>query len=104
MAGGSQSGQVPMPVGGQSQTDYRVLVSRGNTRPKAELYAFNLKDPIPVFPVPVQAGDAEPQLDLKQLLEEIYDRAGYSFRLDYQRPVKPALTQSEQQWLSSILA
>ena len=96
-------GQTPMPVGGQILTDYRILVSRSDTRPKAELYGFNLVDPIPVFAIPVRSGDVEPQIDLKTLLDDVYDQSGYGFRLDYQRPINPALTETEQQWVRDIL-
>ncbi len=34
-------------------TDYRILVSRSDTRPIADLYAFNLPDLIPLFPIPL---------------------------------------------------
>ncbi len=40
----------PMPMyDSQIRSDYRVLVSRSETRPNAELYAFNIKDAIPTF-------------------------------------------------------
>ncbi|PZO13080.1 MAG: hypothetical protein DCF25_16585 [Leptolyngbya foveolarum] len=97
-------GQPPMPVISKNHTDYRILVSRSNTRPKAELYGFNLFDPIPTFAVPIQSGDTEPQLDLKKLIDEVYDQSGYGFRLDYQQPVKPALTAAEKQQVKEILS
>ncbi|NJL49321.1 MAG: DUF4058 family protein, partial [Leptolyngbyaceae cyanobacterium SM2_5_2] len=35
---------------------YRIVVSRAEQRPLAALYGFNLADPIPAFPLPLQAG------------------------------------------------
>lgn len=41
----------PMPVSGNGQsTHYRVLVSRSHTRPQADLYGFDVQEPIPTFP------------------------------------------------------
>ncbi len=36
------------------KTDYRILVSRALKRPKADLYAFNLPNTIPFYPLPLR--------------------------------------------------
>lgn len=95
--------QIPMPVGTQTQSDYRILVSRSNIRPKAELYRFNLQNLIPRFALPLNSNDTEPTLDLKTTLDEIYDRAGYSFRIDYRKPSQPALSPDHQQWAAGLI-
>ncbi|MGB3294779.1 MAG: DUF4058 family protein [Phormidesmis sp.] len=92
-----------MPVGTQTQTDYRILVSRSDTRPKAELYRFNIQNLIPRFALPLNLDDLEPTLDLKTISDEIYDRAGYSFRIDYQKPAQPALSLEDQQWATRVV-
>ncbi len=63
-----------MPVySSNSQTHYRILVSRGDCRPQADLYAFNLRDTIPAFTLPLKSGDREPLVELQLLLSNIYD-------------------------------
>ncbi|MDY6782104.1 MAG: DUF4058 family protein [Cyanobacteriota bacterium] len=42
-------GHPPMTLFGSQPTDYRLVVSRSENRPQAELYGFNLRDPIPHF-------------------------------------------------------
>jgi len=37
------------------KSHYRILVSRGQQRPKADLYAFNVQNKIPSFPLPLRA-------------------------------------------------
>jgi hypothetical protein len=70
----------PLPMSGNSPaSDYRILVSRSGVRPVADLYPFNLSEPIPPFPVPLQPGDEEPVLDLYPLLNDIYERSGYDY-------------------------
>lgn len=49
------------------QATYRILVSRSNYRPKAELYPFGLQKPIPRFKLPFRQGDTEPLIDLQAL-------------------------------------
>ena len=53
----------PLPMSGGIQSTYRILISRASSRPEAELYPFNLREPIPIFPLPLQSGDAEPAID-----------------------------------------
>jgi predicted transcriptional regulator len=88
-----------MPMSGQvAASDYRILVSRSASRPRAELYAFNLEEPIPIVGIPVKSGDAEVALDLQTLLNRIYDRARYGLAIDYTQTPIPALRKSAQAW------
>ncbi|MEH2438579.1 MAG: DUF4058 family protein [Nostoc sp.] len=43
-------------------------VSRSDNRPDADLYTFDLKNPIPVFPVTLGEGEPEPIVYLQRLL------------------------------------
>jgi len=81
----------PMPLRRKPvRTHYRVLVSRGVTRPKAKLFTFNLRQAIPPIPIPLLPEDVEPELDLGAVLHALYDRARFDLRLDYaKRPVPP---------------
>ncbi len=57
-----RSGQ-PLPILGNAKSYYRTLVSRSESRPSAQLYAFNLQQKIPSFPIPLTSSDEEPSLD-----------------------------------------
>jgi hypothetical protein len=88
-----------MPMVGQvTASDYRILVSRSVSRPRAELYAFNLEESIPVVGIPLKTGEAEIPLDLQILLNGIYDRARYALTIDYTQIPVPALRKSAQDW------
>ena len=73
------------------QSDYRILVSASEQRPGADLYAFNIQDPIPVFSLPLAADDPVPSIDLKALIEQIYEQSGYDLVIDYRQDPKPQL-------------
>lgn len=93
-----------MPIlGNEIPADYRILVSRSNIRPKAELYPFNLQEPIPTFPLPLQRGDSEPLLDLQTLIHEVYDRAGLDLAIDYSSKPIPGLSSSHTAWMNQLL-
>jgi Protein of unknown function (DUF4058) len=90
-------------VGNFGQSHYRIVVSHSETRPRASLYGFNLQDRIPEFPVPLRAGETEPAIDLKSLLDEIYDQGSYDLRIDYSRAPIPALSEPDMAWVNEIL-
>lgn len=96
----------PMPMDGIGELgDYRILVSRSEQRPAADLYGFNLREPIPSFPLPLKVEDSSPTVDLQTMFSTVYDEAGYQYRLGYQRPVPPpALALGDQQWVDELLA
>jgi len=60
---------------------YSVLVCRGNRRPRADLYAFNLQNPMPAFPLPLRSGDTEPVINLQELFTQIYEIANYDLKI-----------------------
>lgn len=94
----------PMPMqGGKLEANYRILVSREAHRPQADLYAFNLRDPIPEFSLPLRTGDTEPTVDLQALLNQVYDRSGYDYVLDYCQPPNPPLSELDHSWANDLL-
>ena len=49
------------------------------------------------------AGDVEPIVDLKALLDLVYDRAVYSLQINYNFQPFPALTEAEEIWADALL-
>ena len=92
-----------MPIWEDIESDYRILVSRSNTRPKAELYTFNLPENIPCFSVPLRIGDREPLLDLKALIDEIYNQGYYDNLIDYRKEPAPPLSELDSVWVKDLL-
>lgn len=94
----------PMPVQGQHvDSDYRILVSRATTRPRAHLYPFNLRDPIPIFPLPLLPDDDEPPVELGRIFHALYERARYDLSLDYSQPPVPPLRDEDAEWARVLL-
>jgi hypothetical protein len=91
---------IPNPV----KRDYRILVSRGKSRPRARLYVFGLRQPIPAIPIPLLPRDAEPTLDLNTVMHELYDRARFDLRLDYTTPALPPLVEEDVAWALEIVS
>jgi hypothetical protein len=53
--------------------------------------------------LPLRAGDAEPIVDLQELLNAVYDRAVYDFRIDYTAAPRSALWETDAAWADVFL-
>ncbi len=95
----------PMPmIGVEEISDYRIVVSRATTRPMADLYEFQLREPIPNFWLPLKSNEPELAVDLQAIVLGVYERGSYHIRIDYHQPVPlPKLSESDQQWVDELL-
>lgn len=97
-------GGEPMPFYSNGvESDYRILVCRGDRRPYADLYAFNLPEVMPSFSLPLSAGDREPILDLQMLLNEVYDISDYDMAINYNKEPMPALSEADAIFADALL-
>jgi hypothetical protein len=95
---------LPVRVGGNGRhSDYRMIVSRAPQRPRADVYLFSVRDPIPDIPIPLRSGEIEPILQLNQLLHDLYDRANYDLGIDYSQPPEPPLSADDSEWAAELL-
>lgn len=97
-------GSTSLPMAGEHPSDYRILVSRADRRPVADLYGFSLRQAIPPFPVPLLPGEEEPILQLQPLLNRVYEKGRYHLAIDYGLSAVPLLSESDQRWLAELLA
>jgi len=90
------------PMAGGVASDYRILVSRANRRPAAELYPFNLREPLPRFLLPLRPGDQEPVVDLQAVLEQVYQEAALDLAINYTQPPIPPVSDEDFAWIQSL--
>jgi hypothetical protein len=85
-------------------THYRILVSQSNSRPRADLYGFNLQDAFPIFPIPLQGDDQAIPINLKRLVDNLYELGRYNLRCDYAKaPPEPVLNPTDDEWCDRLL-
>ncbi len=84
------------------ECDYYVMVARAQEWPRVGLWPFRLRDALPTIPVPLRAPDPDAQLDLKALLERIYDAAGYEEYM-YRGAPEPPLAPEDARWADELL-
>jgi hypothetical protein len=84
--------------------DYYAIVSRSYRRPMAEVYAWTIRQKMPTIPVPLLWGEPDVPLDLQRVLTTVYDRAGYDYRLPYDRDPEPPLRAEDAARAREIIA
>jgi hypothetical protein len=94
----------PMPVSEPTApSDYRVLISRGSERPRAQLYPVSIRQPLPTIPLPLLPGDVEPPLALNAVLHALYDRARFDLGLDYRPDPVPPPSVDAAAWARDLI-
>ncbi len=94
----------PMPIIGKAKkSDYRIIVSRSWRRARGQLYAFNVRHPIPIVPIPLRREETEVTLDLNATLHALYERARFDLRLNYSQPPTPPLPDEDVRWASEVV-
>ncbi len=82
---------------------YTLLVCREQRAPTCEVWPAHFRRPLPTLRIPLAPPDEDVQLDLQPLLATIYTRSRYDRRLDYTRPLQPALSDDDSAWLAEQL-
>ncbi|MEO1404607.1 MAG: DUF4058 family protein [Cyanobacteria bacterium J06635_1] len=62
-----------------------------------------MPDVIPTFALPLLDNEIGPQVDLKSLLDDIYDQSGYDLVIDYRKPPIPELSEADSVWVEDWL-
>ncbi len=81
--------------------DYYVYLSRFTKRPITEIWPVDLRQRLPVVPVPLLPPDADVALDLQRAVDACYDLVHYERLLDYTAaPPPPPLSEADAGWVA----
>lgn len=98
-----RAGERPEEVAGQS--DYYVLLRRGDGGGQLAVWYVDVRDPLPRITVPLREPHPDVVLDLQAALATVYARARYADDIDYTRPVPPpALKPADAAWVAQCIA
>lgn len=82
--------------------DYSILLSRFERRYEVEFWPIQLPDSLPTVPVPLFPGDGGTKLDLKGVLDRVYDAARYESYI-YRGQPEPALSTADDEWAKQFV-
>lgn len=85
------------------ETDYRILIARSHLLPSAQLFAFTVRESISNFPIPLQPGEQDIELNVQDLLLGIYERARFDLTIDYNQNPVPDLLVKDREWMDLLL-
>jgi hypothetical protein len=91
-----------LPLEDLRPCDYYALVSRYGDRPKAGLWPIQLREPLPVIPIPLRDPYPDAHVDLQQMLHRLYDAAGYEVYI-YAGEPNPPLPPDDAAWARSLI-
>lgn len=95
-------GGTRMPITPPPACDYYTLVSRPPDRPTVDVCPVQLRDRLPAIPIPLADGDPEPVIDLKAVLDRVYEEAGYAYSI-YNTPPEPRLSAEDAAWAEALI-
>lgn len=77
---------------------YYILVCRARDLPRAAIWPFTVRDPLPDFSIPLRPGEEIP-FNLKPCLERAYQEARYDREINYARPPEPPFPGENAGWV-----
>jgi hypothetical protein len=83
--------------------EYLIHVSPVERRPKGLLWPVRLSQRLPQIPIPLKPEDGSVLLDLQQVLDTAYDRAGYDLEIDYGAAPVPPLHGEWNSWARRLM-
>jgi hypothetical protein len=82
---------------------YTLLVCRRSNAPYCRVWPAHFQRRLPPIPVPLIEPDPDLTLDLQPLLDGIYSLGRYDERINYARPLAPALSGADAAWVQNAL-
>ncbi len=99
-----RSGRLPIDLSSDVRkryhAQYAVTVYRAVRAGQAQVYPFNVRQPIPVIRLPLRPSDAEIALDVQPLYSHVFDAGRYN--IDYNQPCDPPLTADDVAWAKQV--
>jgi hypothetical protein len=103
LRGGTQIFDVPEAVlEGIRPWDYIINLSRRGSR-RYELYAVEIRSPLPRIKIPLKSDHPDAVLDLQQAVDYAYQIGAYPMRIEYARNPVPSLSPEDAKWADEIL-
>ena len=96
--------RLPMGEPAPSAAHYYAVVFRAIDFPQAAIWPFNVRDPLPTIPIPLDPCHEPVPLNLKTCVDRAYDEACYDREVNYNEPPTPPLAEPDATWARELLA
>jgi hypothetical protein len=92
-----------LPYGVLPDGDYYVYLTREAYYNEVIVWVFTVRDPMPVFPIPLTTDHPDIPLDLRPCFDRAYTEANYGPQINYVIPPVPALRPTDAAWATELL-
>jgi uncharacterized protein DUF4058 len=82
--------------------DFYAFLRRAENRKQSQVYAWTIRQPLPVIPIPLLAPDPDIPLDLPGLFTMAYERGRYARSLDYSATLEVPLSPPDLAWAGEL--
>jgi hypothetical protein len=90
------------PCDSRPGASFYALVSPADRRPDCDVYAWGLRDRLPVIPLPLRSPDRPLGMDLAALFTIAYDRGRYARSIDYSRAPTAVPAGADRDWAAQV--
>ncbi len=82
--------------------DYFAFVAHSQRRFNCDVYAWTLRQPLPLLPIPLKASDPDLPINLAEVFAQAYDRGRYERCLRYAEPPTAPLVDADRKWAIEV--
>ncbi|MCB0598544.1 MAG: DUF4058 family protein [Lewinellaceae bacterium] len=84
------------------QSHYLICLLRAGIG-TTQVWAVDVKDPLPVIPIPLKQPDKDSLLDLGKAFKDVYEQGAFERSVNYsEAPPPPAFTEEELEWMKEL--
>lgn len=84
------------------QSHYLICLLRAGIG-TTQVWAVDVKDPLPVIPIPLKQPDKDSLLDLGKAFKDVYEQGAFERSVNYsEAPPPPAFTEEELEWMKGL--
>ena len=69
---------------------------------KVDVYAWSVRQKLPVIPIPLLPPDADVPIDLAVLVNQVYDRGRYGQLIAYDKPTPKGINEADFAWTEQL--
>lgn len=84
--------------------DYYLFVLRAHKLPMTDVYAWPMAHPLPPVPIPLQPPDEDVIVELRPLVDAVYDLGRYAMTIEYENPLPRSLAPADETraWVATV--
>jgi hypothetical protein len=95
-------GQRPLMGAPLPPADYFTFISRHDRRPNCDVFAWSIRQVLPVIPIPLSDSDPDVNLNLGAVFSQTFDLGPYSELIKYAAPLDLPLTPEDRAWAEAL--